>query len=413
MTETAITIEESIKLEIAKFDPFEARLNELKELYTGLTIAGVDDKEGYENVRIAIAELRGIRTGTTKDKKAIKSPFLKACTDIEEKSQWIITEVSKIEDPLQKNKDAIDAEKEKIKLQKQAAQQAIFTKRTIQLSNMGVIFDGVNFILEDASYEGVLVKEADEDVYIEFILPKFKTIFDRRELVRLAEEKAKQEAIEKERQDREQFTAAQEELKRQRAEVLRQQQEAENERAEIARKEQLRLVKENSLKAEAENKLWRGRLAKMSEAGWNGQFAFSRAGNEEVPVFTYEELITLSDADFEPRLLDHNKTVSEIRDAQAKQREEKRLQEIRVAEESAAKKERERIAEEQRLAEIKRKQDEERKAEELAKAGDKANWDAFIANLKLVPHGTFRSGQYRKIASIAKEKIDEILNLKA
>ena len=86
---------------------------------------------------------------------------------------------------------------------------------------------------------------------------------------------------------------------------------------------------------------------------------------------------------------------------------------IKEAADEAARKERERIEEENRQAGIKRQQEEARKAEELAKAGDKANWEAFIKNIEAIPHPTLRSGQYRKISAIAKGKIEEILNLRA
>jgi hypothetical protein len=401
MTETAITIEESIKLEIARFDPFEARLLELKEQYSGLTINGIEDKEGYENVRLAIAELRGIRTGTTKDKAIIKKPFLQACETIETKSKWIIAEVSKIEDPLQKLKDDIDAEKEKIKQAKQTAQQATFIKRSIHLSNMGAIFDGTNFILDDVSYEGVLVKEADEDVYLEFILPKFQKVFDQREIIRLAEEKVKQEAAEKEKQEREAFAAAQAELKRAQDELIAQQQSAERERAEIVRKEQERLDAERKEKERQQTALQSKRL--------NELLPYNKYG-ESVDMAT---LWTWSDTDFN-KILGNKKEEYEV--AQAKIAEENRIErerQIKLAEEAAAERERLRIEHEQKQAILKAQQEAERKAEELAKAGEKANWEAVVAQIAAIKIPAFRSSQYRSIAKQAQAAIDGILNLKA
>jgi len=401
MEQQLMTIEESIKIEIAKFDPFEARLNELKEQYKDLSINGIEDKEGYENVRLAIAELRGIRTGTTKDKAIIKKPFLEACTTIEEKSKWIIAEVSKIEDPLQKKKDAIDAEKERIKQQKQAAQQAIFTKRTIQLSNMGVLFDGTNFILEDASYEGVLVKEADEDVYLEFILPKFQKIYERNEAIRLEQEKVKQEQEEKERLEREAFAAQQAELKRQQEELATQQKEAQEKQAEIERKEREQ--------AEAIRKEKERQQAALQSQRLNQLLPYNKYG-ESVDMAT---LWALSETDFN-KILQNKKEEYEIEEARiAEENRIERERQIKLAEEAAAEKERIRIAEEQKQAELKRQQEEARKAEELAKAGDKANWEDYISKLKAITPPTLKSGQYRKIAQQAQAAIDGILNLKA
>lgn len=391
--ETVVTIEQAIKNEIAKFDPFEKRIIELKEQYGELTIVDINDREGYEAVRVAIGELRGIRTGTEKDKKVIKKPFWDACTTIEEKSKWIISEVSKIEDPLQKRKDEIDAEKEKIKQEKKQAQEKVFIQRSMQLSNMGVLFDGVDFVLEDARYEGVLVREADDDVYNEFILPKFKTIFDKYEAIRLEEEKVKSEQAEKEKTERENFARQQEELRQKEIEV-------EKQRLETERKERERIDAEEKEKNRVTKELQDKRFTEL--------YPYNKFG-DEVNMST---LHILAQSHFD-EVLQTKKALFE-KDKSEREEAEKLKKEIEIkqASEAAAKKERERIEEENRQSELKKQQELEHKAEELAKAGDKANWDAFIDKIKAISLPTLKSGQYRKISAISKEKIDEILKLK-
>jgi hypothetical protein len=48
----------------------------------------------------------------------------------------------------------------------------------------------------------------------------------------------------------------------------------------------------------------------------------------------------------------------------------------------------------------------------MAKSGDKALWAYFTEQVQAIELPHLKSGQYRKIANIAKEKIDEILALK-
>lgn len=391
MSEVTQTIDQVIKLELAKFDPFEKRIIELREKYKGLTIADINDKEGYENVRVAIGELRSIRTGTEKDKKVIKKPLWDACTTIEEKSKWIISEVSKIEDPMQARKDEIDAEKEKIKQEKKQAQERTFIQRSMQLSNMGVLFDGVNFILEEASYEGVLVREADEEVYNEFILPKFKVIFDRNEAIRLEELRVKKEQEDKEKTEREEFAKQQAELKKQQDELDRKNKEAEQ-------KENLRLEKEKKEKEDAIQKLFSDRLQKLDEVKYNGV----QVMYDGKLLRNRSEIIEMTDDDFEKFSTFHNNTVAIARELADQKRIESLKEKARIE-----------LEEENKQAEIKKQQENQRKEEELAKAGDKTKWEDYISKIAAIKQPSFRSGQYRKVALTAQQKIDEVVKLKA
>jgi hypothetical protein len=395
MSETVKTIDEIIELEIAKFDPFEQRMIELKEKYKGLAIVDINDKEGYENVRVAIGELRSIRTGTEKDKKVIKKPLWDACTTIEEKSKWIISEVSKIEDPLQARKDAIDAEKEKVKQEKKQAQERVFIKRSMQLSNMGVLFDGVNFILEDASYEGVLVREADDEVYNEFILPKFQVIFDKNEAIRLEELRVKQEQEEKDKAEREEFARKQAALKKE-------QEELEKQKAEAAKKDN-----------EQRKAIINSRCSQLEALGMKFNFGVGAYVFQDVNIDAATEINLWTSEEWDAAIAKITPVIEERKIAIAKKEEEKKQAEIEEAKQTAIKEEQERQAKKKKEDEIKAQQEQQRKDEELAKSGDKANWEAYILKLNAVTQPAFRSGQYRKIAMIAKEKIEEIIKLKA
>ena len=96
----------------------------------------------------------------------------------------------------------------------------------------------------------------------------------------------------------------------------------------------------------------------------------------------------------------------------AKKELERIASEKEAAEKLAAEKERARIEEENKQAAIKIQQEAARKAEELARAGDKANLEALLEHISAITVPPFKSGQYRKVASIITEKLKEIQNLK-
>lgn len=176
----------SITEGVKKFDPYEIRMNELKEKYCGLKINGIEDKEGIEQNKLAIAELRTIRVNTEKDRKDIKAPFLKAASSIDAKAQWIMTGISAIEEPLKAEKKKIQDELERLARIEQDRINEVIKKRVTQLSEMGAIFNGVEYILGDVSYSLVNIAGSDEDIYQSKILPRYKEIFDKNESIRLS-----------------------------------------------------------------------------------------------------------------------------------------------------------------------------------------------------------------------------------
>ena len=96
---TEIIVARQLEKELAQFDAYEKRIAELREQYSGLVIEGVSDVDGQAKVREAIAELRTLRVSTDAERKQAKAPFIQAGKSIEEKAQWIISEIEKIELP--------------------------------------------------------------------------------------------------------------------------------------------------------------------------------------------------------------------------------------------------------------------------------------------------------------------------
>lgn len=437
---TEQTVQKVISGEVAKFDKFETRLNELKEKYKDLTIVDVNDKEGYENVRVAIGDLRSIRTGTDADKKVIKAPFLAACSTIEERSKWIIAEVSKIEAPLQKRKDEIDEEKEKIKADKKAKQEAAFAKRLVQLTAMGASFaDGMNLVLEDVSYEAVLIRESDDEIYEQVILPKYKSIFDKNEAERLKKQAEEDERKRKEEEDREKLRKQQQELQDAQDQLQRDRDELQRQKDEAARKEQEKAEKEL---AERTN----NRVKQVTAIGL--QFDGISAYRYKDAFIKLEEVKTFEDEAWDRVLNTAQNLVCSIKE---KEEQEKKEQDERKALMDARKAKGETrlslleavgcegdamvlggLSDEdweldykdatyayddlkkkqwQQQQEQEQKEADAKKQEELAQADDKTKWTHLLSRINSISVPEFKTAKYKSAANSALEYINQIKKL--
>ena len=210
---------------------------------------------------------------------------------------------------------------------------------------------------------------------------------DRQELKALRDKQEAADRILKERQ---------EELDRQ-AKALKDQQEAAD-RAEELRKSQARLD------------LAEKRMNQLSEMGIR-QTIIGHFELEKSLIIDKNEFygyINRPQEDWDA----HIESLKPKTDAAKERAEQKRAKEIEDAKQQA-------IAEEQeRQRKAKEKEDEDARLaeiarqEQLTKDGDKAIWADFIDRLDQVSVPTMRSGQYRKIAGMAREKMEEIQKLK-
>ena len=129
-------------------------------------------------------------------------------------------------------------------------------------------------------------------------------------------------------------------------------------------------------------------------------------------LISQKEIVSLPENEWVDFVTKTSASISKSK-AEAAEKEQARIEaEKKAAEELAAQREREKMEREQREAEQRRQADEAKKAEELLKAGDKANWEALLEAISKITVPPFKSGQYRKVASIVTEKLKEIQNLK-
>lgn len=183
-----------IQQELQKFNVVEANLTALAEAGKGLTISGIDDKNGLEAVKKARIAIKNERVRITKTGKELRdqaNAFNKAVLAKEKEYLAIITPT---EDALQAEEDKIQAEKDRIERERVEAEQKKVHDRINQLSSFGFVVDYSRAIaMTDEQFTEELASakashEAEEARKVQ------EAEAARIEAARLAEEKAKQDA---------------------------------------------------------------------------------------------------------------------------------------------------------------------------------------------------------------------------
>jgi fused signal recognition particle receptor len=343
-----LSLEKVIETRLVQNNVTDQVLAALREKYGNMKLKALDDKESYLELKVAAKDCAKVRNLVVKVCKEGREDAVKQQKLWIAKEKEVISKVTEIEGPLDAEVAKFDAEVQRKATEEKERQEAAYINRQATLTKMGAVYENGNFVLGNASFEALLVKECSQDVWEEAVVPKYR---------------AEYEIIESEKAEKERAIAAE------KAEMLRQQ-------------EAFRIEQENFKKEQAELK----RQQEEAQRIINEQQAAERREQEKVAL----------EAEYERRKVEAERLA-----------EEKRVADI----EAAIKKEQERHAEELRLAEIRRQQDEARRVEELAQASDMEKYKDLVAKIKAISLPEMRSGQYRKKVQVIREKIGEIMAL--
>ena len=129
---TVATVDQQIKLELAKFTLADAGIAQLKKNYEGLEISGADDKEGYKKVREAWRDVQSKRTGLEKKGLELRGGYGVITKAIKAEEDRLVDLITPLEDGLHKKWKAIDDEKERVKKEQEQAEQKAEHDRTGQ-----------------------------------------------------------------------------------------------------------------------------------------------------------------------------------------------------------------------------------------------------------------------------------------
>jgi DNA repair exonuclease SbcCD ATPase subunit len=243
----------------------DAVLAEYRERFSGLS---AQTKEGYEDVRKAIAVCRTTRTGVEKKRKELNKDAQGWINAVNSEAARLTSEIESIEDPLKVMKQAVDDQRERLRAEAEAAR----VKKINDRLTAFITLTGSACSLENAQ------KWSDEQFAQE--LADAQAVYQAElEAERIAEEKRQQlEALRQE-----QIRKQQEEIEQQRAELERQRAEQEAQLQRIrAEQEEARIKHEAELQRIREEQAERDRIEQEARKAELEQYWRQKAEEDRI-----------------------------------------------------------------------------------------------------------------------------------
>lgn len=179
-----------------ELSPIEQGLAKLKTEYSGLKIASIDDKEGYEKVYNGIQVLTKTRTSLDDAKKKLKEQTIAWNKKVDSEYNRIWDAIKAIETPLRDERARVDAEIEAEKERKKNADLIVLQNRIEQCMEQGMTLSEGKYILGTIAVTSEAIRKADDVKFVQFIekVKSEKRILDEAaEAKRMADEEAAEE----------------------------------------------------------------------------------------------------------------------------------------------------------------------------------------------------------------------------
>lgn len=241
-----VPIEEQISQELVKHNYTEAKLRDFEE-YLNLDIVG-DDKEAYLIIKDKRKEVKSYRVAVEKFCKFKREDAVKIQKAWVAQENELVARMSKVEDHLEAKEKAYEKKIAEEKEARKRKQEEQLIMRQQVLSAMGVLYSEGAYTLGDISFELSIIKETEQDIWEESILPLYKEEYEKVEAERIEHDRIK---LERE------------------SELKRQQEELEHRQQELAQKEAaLKLAQEEQdrkQKSEADKKLAEAKAAREAK----------------------------------------------------------------------------------------------------------------------------------------------------
>lgn len=235
-----LTIEQQQSMGIVKFNLTDQGIADLKEKYSGLTVAGVEDKAGLKTVYEARQVVKKKRVAIEKYAEQLKENALAYQKKVNDEKNRVVGELKGIESALQDEEDRIDALKEQARKEAEEAENKRVQERINQLAVFGFEIPYVALkSLDDEAFESMRLRaETMHNEEVKRLAEEKRIADEKAEQDRLDEEKRladlkKEQDAEKERLrlEKEQFDKEQAEAKK-KQDLL----DAENERIRLEQK---------------------------------------------------------------------------------------------------------------------------------------------------------------------------------
>ncbi len=400
-------LEQNIENTLVKANITDKVIQAMKEKYGNLKLKSVDDKEGYLIVKEARKEVRKIGVLTEKLCKHGREDAIAVQKKWLGKEKEILAKIAEVQDPLDAEIKRYDDEIARLQKEEEEKQEREFMNRQTILLKMEAKYENDCFVLGNVSYQLNNIKEADQEIWEETMLPKYQREFEKIEAVRAEEERKQKEDAEKLRLEKEKFEQEQSEFKQKQEAFEKQQRELQQKQDEADRLDRERKQQEADsirLQQEAKNKTRMQEVLALGLAysGQHKSFVFQNVNVAEI------DIVTLDDTEWASMIEKIKPVIQERKDTLEKEAQQKREQELEQAKQDAIKKEQERVAEEKRQNELKAKQEEQQRLEEAAKASDKEKWNALVQQFVALKLPEFNSTIYKGKLSQLKQKLQEI-----
>jgi len=395
-----VPLEQVIEKTLVKNNVTDSVIRSLKKQYGGMKLKDINDKQGYLEIKEARNAVRKIGIIVEKCCKVGREDAVRVQKLWLAKEKEVLGKVAEVQDPLDAEMKRFEDEQarlEQLEIQRQEEQ---FIKRQTALLKMEAKYEGSSFSIGAVSYDIANIKEADEEIWNDTILPKFQREYAKVEQEKAEQDRMKKEAEDKLRAEQEELKKQQDELNKQREEMRLQQEELQkqkNEAERIKNEEQQRIEREARGKRDT---IINNRIQQLVNLGLNYSPSYSAYVGYCCNIDVMTELKLWNDQEWDDAIT----KITPVIEAAKKEEEEKRVAEIQ-------RKERERIEEEQRQAKVKAEQEEHRRLEEAAKASDKDKWVSLLTAFNNITLPEFKSGVYKGKLAVLKEKLEEINNL--
>jgi len=197
---------------LAVYKAQQGVIAEFQEKYGSLTIAGVDDKAGYDRVHKARINVRDFRIAVEKRRVELKQPALDYGKSVDATAKALTAAVKPLEDRLESMESQVDAERERIKQAKARERQRMIEDRVAKMAKvMSFVQESVAGAWSDEEFEAELAAATERKAATD------RAEAERQEAIRVENERLERERAELDRQRKqieEDFAAKQRELKR-------------------------------------------------------------------------------------------------------------------------------------------------------------------------------------------------------
>lgn len=392
-------IEKTIETQLAVVGVTDQQITQWEEEFKALKIDGIEDKDGYAKVYESRQKAKKTRILIKDVCEAGRAPL------IAETKEWIVRQknyvarMESIEEYLQSQEDTVDAEKDRIKAEKAAKILERYKERVKKLTDLGAMWDGSHYILDELSYSGETLRETEDDFFNNKIVPQYKAIFDAKAAIAKANKEAQELLEAQQKKIADDLKQQTEELQRQQDQLKKDQETIEQQKREAqvaAERENARIERE---KQEACKAMVEKRNQQLINIGltydWGKKTFFLRD-----IIVTNSEVENEPDDKWELILEDAKSNIAIIK---AKIKEEAdaeldRLNKIAIEKANAL---REQEAEQRRQQE----------REDLEKGKDSDRWRIFLKTINVeIP--IMHSRQYITMAAETKKLLDQIREMK-